>query len=91
MPTKVWLREGNIHDLTSLREITDELPAAINLFGDKAYADQSYKDELENKQIRLLTPLKKPKKADLTQPQKLFNQTVSKRPPANREFLQMAD
>ena len=77
VPAKLWLREGNVHDLTALREIEDELPAAINLFGDKAYADQRFKAELEDKQIRLLTPIKKPKKADLTEPQKYFNKTVS--------------
>lgn len=77
LPTKVWLREGNVHDLTALREITDELPAGINLFGDKAYADEEFKAELKAQAIQLFTPIKKPKKATLTCEQKHFNKTVS--------------
>lgn len=77
IPSRIWLREGNIHDLTALREITDELPAGINLFADKAYADAHFKTELERRSIKLLTPLKKPKKADLSAAQKQFNKTIS--------------
>jgi len=77
VPAKVWLKEGNVHDLTAVREIKDELPALINLLGDKAYADQGFKAELDNNRINLLTPTKKPKKADLTDTQKRFNKTVS--------------
>ncbi len=76
-PARIWLREGNVHDLTALREIADELPSGINLFGDKAYADAAFKRELKAQEIRLLTPVKKPKKQKLTQAQKLFNKTVS--------------
>jgi hypothetical protein len=36
LPTQVWLKEANVHDLTALKEISDELPTDINLFGDKA-------------------------------------------------------
>jgi len=77
VPARIWLKEGNVHDLTALREIQDQLPAGINLFGDKAYADLSFKAALANKRINLLTPDKKPKKADLTEVQKRFNKTVS--------------
>jgi len=76
-PSRIWLREGNIHDLTALREISDELPAEINLFADKAYADADFKRQLEARDIKLLTPLKKPKKEDLSDEQKLFNKTIS--------------
>jgi hypothetical protein len=76
-PARVWLREGNVHDLTALREIKDELPAGINLFADKAYADALFRAELESRDIKLLTPLKKPKKEDLSDEQKQFNKTVS--------------
>ena len=48
--------------LTALKEISDELPAEINLFGDKAYADKTFKAELQKQQIQLLTPIRKPKK-----------------------------
>jgi len=77
IPAKVWLKEGNVHDLVALREIQDELPGAINLFADKAYADTSFKLELEIRTIKLLTPFKKPKKESLSDEQKLFNKTVS--------------
>lgn len=77
VPAKFWLKAGNVHDLQALREIEDELPWAINLFGDKAYAAEDFKAELENKQINLLTPTKKPKKADLTNAQKCRNKIIS--------------
>ena len=77
VPTKLWLREGIIHDLTAVCEIEDELPASGNLFGDKAYADHGLKTELKSNRIKLLTPTKKPKKANLTDAQKRFNKTVS--------------
>jgi hypothetical protein len=76
-PARIWLREGNIHDLTALKEIVDELPAGINLFADKAYADADLKTALEAREIKLLTPLKKPKKDGLPVAQKLFNKSVS--------------
>jgi hypothetical protein len=77
IPAKVWLKEGNVHDLVALREIGEELPGAINLFADKVYADTSFKLELETRTIKLLTPFKKPKKESLTAQKKLFNKTVS--------------
>lgn len=77
VPSRIWLREGNVHDLTALREIADELPSGINLFGDKAYADTAFSAELRAREIRLLTPVKKPKKGILTRAQKAFNKTVS--------------
>src|SRR5215213_6505211 len=77
LPAKVWLKEGNVHDLAALREIQDELPSGINLFGDKAYSDAAFKAELKAREIRLLTPLKKPKKETLTSSQKRFNKIVS--------------
>ena len=77
LPTRIWLKEGNVHDLTALREIADDLPADINLFADKAYSDREFKKELESREIKLLTPLKKPKKEELSAAQKLFNKTIS--------------
>ena len=76
-PSRIWLKEGNVHDLTALREISGELPAGINLFGDKAYSDESFKTELKEQQVELLTPIKKPKKQQLTDGQKRFNKTIS--------------
>jgi hypothetical protein len=77
MPARLWLREGNVHDLVALREIADELPPSINLFGDKAYADTTLKAELKAREINLLTPLKKPKKKPFTKWQRRFNKTIS--------------
>jgi len=77
IPAKVWLKEGNIHDLTALREIEDELPSGINLFGDKAYTDKAFKTTLKEKQIQLLTPIKKPKKQKLSDMHKQYNKTIS--------------
>lgn len=54
LPAKVWLKEGNVHDLTLLREIADQLPNDINLFGDKAYSDKNFRKELETQRISTL-------------------------------------
>ncbi len=77
LPSQVWIKEGNVHDLTALKEIKDDLPAGINLFGDKAYADKNVKAELKERQIQLFTPIKKPNKTELSAAQKRFNRTVS--------------
>jgi IS5 family transposase len=77
LPTKIRLKEGNVHDLTAAREISDELPSGINLFGDKAYADEQFKAELKERRIQLFTPIKKPKKEKLSNYQKQYNRTVS--------------
>lgn len=76
-PSRIWLKEGNVHDLAALREIADELPSGINLFGDKAYSDAQLKADLKSREINLLTPLKKPKKKALSKWQKLFNKTIA--------------
>ena len=77
IPAKIWLKEGNVHDLTALREIADDLPMPGNLFADKAYADKDFKAELQNRRIELFTPLKKPKKKKLSGAQNRGNKTVS--------------
>jgi hypothetical protein len=92
LPARIWLKEGNVHDLTALREITDDLPSGINLFGDKAYADARFKAELKAQEINLLTPLKKPKKEKLTTSQKRFNKIVSSfRQPVESFFKWLID
>ncbi len=92
MPAQVWLKEGNVHDLTALREIQDQLPGGINLFADKAYADTSFKLELETRTIKLLTPFKKPKKESLSAQKRLFNKTVSSfRQPVESFFKWLID
>ncbi len=92
IPAQVWLKEGNVHDLTALKEITDELPSGINLFGDKAYADKAFKGELKDRQIQLLTPVKKPKKKELSKAQRRYNKMVSKiRQPIESFFKWLID
>lgn len=76
LPTQVWLKEGNVHDLTALKEISNQLPEGINLFGDKAYVDKTFKALLQKQHIQLLTPIKKSKKQKLSKAQKRFNKTV---------------
>ncbi len=77
LPLQIWMREGNVHDLTALREKAADLPASINLFGDKAYADAHLKGELHSRRIELLTPIKKPKNRELPEKQKRANKTIS--------------
>lgn len=77
LPNQVWIKEGNVHDLVALKEVSHELPSGINLFGDKAYADECFRQELKEQQIQLFTPIKKPKKAALSAEQKKYNKTVS--------------
>ena len=80
LPAQIWLRPANVHDLPALRDQLDELdqlPTGINLFADKAYADQRLANQLAERHIKLLTPLKKPKKQELSAGQKQFNRTVS--------------
>ena len=77
LPTQFWMREGNIHDLTALREKAADLPARINLFGDKAYADAHFKGELHSRRIELFAPIKKPKNRELPEKQKRANKTIS--------------
>lgn len=77
LPSQIWLKEGNVHDLVALKEISHQLPSGINLFGDKAYADDEFKAELKKQKIHLFTPLKKPKKEKLSTEQKRFNKTIS--------------
>lgn len=88
----MWLKEGNVHDLTALKEMSDELPGGINLFGDKAYADEHFKTELKEHQIQLFTPIKKPKKGELRDEQKRFNKTISRiRQPIESFFKWLID
>lgn len=92
LPNKVWLKEGNVHDLAALKEIADELPSGITLYDDKAYADENLRIELKKQQIQLFTPLKKPKKGELTKEQKHFNHTIFKiRQPVESFFKWLID
>ena len=92
IPTHLWLERANTHDLTALRGAESNIPNAITLFGDKAYADRRFKDFLGLRQIHLLTPIKKPKKAELSKKEKHYNKLVSKiRQPIESFFKWLID
>ena len=91
-PTQLWIERGNTHDLTALRSAQSQLPDDINLFGDKAYADRRFKNLLRERRIHLLTPIKKPKKAELSKIEKHYNKLVSKiRQPIESFFKWLID
>jgi hypothetical protein len=92
LPNQVWLKQASVHDLTALKEKADELPNFINLFGDKADADALFKEELQMQNIQLFTPIKKPKKKELSEAQRRYNKTVSKiRQPIESFFKWLID
>lgn len=92
VPTYLWMERANTHDLTALRCQSKILPNNINLFGDKAYADRRFKDVLRQRQIHLLTPIKKPKGGELSPNQKHYNKLVSKiRQPIESFFKWLID
>lgn len=76
-PTQMWLRQGNVHDLTALKEQA-HLPTNMTLFADKAYVGRDFKKHLQaSRQINLITPIKKPKKKQLSTDEKSYNKMVS--------------
>ncbi len=91
-PAQLWIERGNTHHLTALRSRQSQIPDRINLFGDKAYADRRFKDFLQARRIHLLTPIKKPKKAELSKIEKHYNKLVSKiRQPIESFFKWLID
>ncbi len=92
VPAYLWLERANTHDLTALRAAQPLIPEDINLFGDKAYADRRFKDFLGTRRIQLLTPIKKPKKAELSKTEKHYNKLISKiRQPVESFFKWLID
>jgi hypothetical protein len=77
LPDNIWLRQGSVHDLSSVREQEIRLPTST-LFGDKAYPAPDLAQALTAQETRLLTPCKKPKGAELTQAQKAYNRMVNR-------------
>lgn len=91
LPSYLWIERANTHDLTALRQQSN-IPANINLFGDKAYADRRFKDFLRERGIHLLTPIKKPKGKQLSNQQKYYSKLVSKiRQPIESFFKWLID
>ncbi len=77
MPSEVWFRAGNVHDLTAFKEHAVGLPNT-SLFGDKAFCDAALKKQLKEQNTRLFVPLKKPKGKDQNDTDKYHSRLVSK-------------
>ena len=75
-PVYLWLREGNVHDLTALKEQSQAM-TKMTLFADKAYVSRKFQDKMQTQEIAILTPIKKPKKKQLSKSQKSYNYLVS--------------
>lgn len=77
LPTGIWLAHGSVYDSRSFKEQSPVISAAA-LFGDLAYRDKELIGLLKAQNTQLITPIKKPKGADLTEKQKYHNRLTSK-------------
>jgi len=77
LPTGIWLAQGSVYDSRSFKEQSPEV-SADTLFGDLAYRDKELIGLLKAQNTQLITPVKKPKGADLTEKEKYHNRLVSK-------------
>ena len=77
LPDQIWVREGSVHDLTSVREQAVYLPNS-SLIGDRAFPDPTFQAMLEQQQTTLFAPRKKPKGKELSQTEKYYNRLVSR-------------
>jgi hypothetical protein len=77
LPAQIWLREGSVHDLESIRQQDIYLPHS-SLIGDKAYPDPTFQARLEAQQTTLYAPKKKPKGKELSATEKYYNRLVSR-------------
>jgi len=77
LPSQIWLREGSVHDLRSVREQEIYLPNS-SLIGDKAYPDPIFQERLKAQQTTLYAPRKKPKGKELSKAEKYYNRLVSR-------------
>ena len=91
LPDQIWLREGSVHDLQSVREQEVSLPNS-SLIGDRAFPDPTFQAHLKEQQTVLYTPRKKPKGKELSQTEKYYNRLVSKlRQPIESFFKWLID
>jgi hypothetical protein len=91
LPKHIWLREGSVHDLRSVREQEVELPDS-SLIGDKAYLDPIFQAWLEARQTTLYAPTKKSKGQELSATEKYYNRMVSRlRQPIESFFKWLID
>ena len=87
LPRQIWVREGSVHDLTSVKEQKNHLPNS-SIIGDKAFLDPVLEQMLKEQQTTLYAPIKKPKGKELTKSQKYYNRLVSKlQQPIERRLL----
>jgi len=77
VPSEIWFRAANVHDLTAFKEQKVCLPNTA-LFGDKAFCDAALKKQLQEQNTRLLVPIKKPKGKEQTASDKNYSRLVSK-------------
>jgi hypothetical protein len=77
LPAHIWLREGSVHDVESIRHQAIHLPDS-SLIGDKAYLDPTFQAMLEHQQTTLYAPRKKPKGKELSKAEKYYNRLVSR-------------
>lgn len=77
LPQQLWLREASCNDLRSVKEQEIELPTTT-LFGDKAYADAAFAQELKAQGTVLRTPQKKLQRQELSQWEKYYNRCVNR-------------
>ncbi len=91
LPSHLWLRAASVHDLTSLKEQTVDLPGT-SLFGDKAFCDHALTAYFKEQNTRLYVPKKKPKGRELSQSEKQHNRLISKiRQPIESLFKWLID
>lgn len=91
LPLHMWLREGSVHDLRSVREAVPCLPNT-SLIGDKAFLDPHFEAALKEHQTTLYTPRKKPRGEDLSDTEKYYNRLVSRlRQPIESFFKWLID
>ena len=77
LPSEIWFRAGNVHDLTAFKEQNVSLPNSA-LFGDKAFCDARLKRQLKEPNTRLLVPMKKPRGKEQSELDKNYSPLVSK-------------
>lgn len=77
LPKNIWLREGSVHDLRSVRE-QDVDVSNSSLIGDKAYPDPTFQAWLATRETTLYAPKKKPQGTELSATEKYYNRLVSR-------------
>lgn len=91
LPAQIWLREGFVHDLESVRQ-QDIYLTHSSLIGDKAYPDPTFQAWLEAQQTTLYAPKKKPKGKEFSATEKHYNRLVSRlRQPIESFFKWLID